>query len=227
MVLTASEEDHAVANRFLYLGGHYENTGGTLTTIAKELGKLNNETDTTGLIELIDKCVYDLNKAVQIERAIVKEMNSFDQLARNEKQQLEQIKKDIEVLKADLKHATEEKKHKDNCDFFASLILKNPARTETISQVEQVTKEIEELNSSIEIRRAQLDLKKKQFSLLFHALGMLKEDQEREERELLAQREAVAADVDTGSIEEGLIEEDADTDVAMGGTEEGEVVQTN
>eukprot|EP00475_Leptophrys_vorax_P000883 TRINITY_DN10471_c0_g1_i1.p1 TRINITY_DN10471_c0_g1~~TRINITY_DN10471_c0_g1_i1.p1 ORF type:complete len:227 (+),score=75.96 TRINITY_DN10471_c0_g1_i1:30-710(+) len=225
MVLTPVEEDQAIANRFLSLGGHYENTGMTLASIAKNCAKLSSsgigeDAPREELLELLHKCEYDMLKSMQIEKTLMNEMHSFDELSEHERVELEQIKRDIEGLKTDLKQAQAEKTFKDRCDWYADLIVKNPDRAETTNKVEQVTKEIDELNAAIEFRRNQLESKKKQFSLLFHALGLLCEQQEKE-YDLVHQSLAVSPTPVGAGVEEGLIEDDGD--VAM--AEEGEVTQ--
>ncbi|KAJ7533589.1 hypothetical protein O6H91_13G056200 [Diphasiastrum complanatum] len=156
-----SEDDPIIRQRLL-----------TRTTTTRELS-------TFELPLLKTNAVIDANK---------REQQNFKELQAELNKQIVQAQKDIEDLKVQLEESKVERQHKEECEAIRRLIAVQPPRSETQKILSELEREISSLESDNTAATRTLELRKKQFALLLHAVdslqSMLEEEQAVAEQDL-------------------------------------------
>jgi THO complex subunit 7 len=110
-------------------------------------------------------------------RAIYK-ANQREQLTYVEKlsgcqQAIEQAKSDIEARKKELQEARLVRQHNEEYEVLRQQIMEHPPRSETQREIEEVLADIKGTEASSQGYLQLLDLRRKQFALLLHAIDDL------------------------------------------------------
>ncbi|EFJ34721.1 hypothetical protein SELMODRAFT_438744 [Selaginella moellendorffii] len=134
---------------------------------------LLQELSTFELPLLKTRAVIDANK---------REQQSFKDLQQQLDQQTIQTRNDIEDLKIQLEQSKIERQHKEECEAIRRLIAAQPPRSETQNVITELEKEIATLEAENMTATRTLELRKKQFALLLHAVDSLQTTLEDEQQ---------------------------------------------
>lgn len=83
-----------------------------------------------------------------------------------------QAQDDIEDLKVQLEEGKIKRQHKEECEAIRRLIGAEPPRSETQKALNELEKELVALETENTAAARTLDIRKKQFSLLLHVVGV-------------------------------------------------------
>ncbi|KAJ7297927.1 hypothetical protein O6H91_13G056200 [Diphasiastrum complanatum] len=165
--------------KFLAFTAEVEKPNDNLTDSEKLYKSLLQELSTFELPLLKTNAVIDANK---------REQQNFKELQAELNKQIVQAQKDIEDLKVQLEESKVERQHKEECEAIRRLIAVQPPRSETQKILSELEREISSLESDNTAATRTLELRKKQFALLLHAVdslqSMLEEEQAVAEQDL-------------------------------------------
>ncbi|CAK8681133.1 THO complex subunit 7 homolog [Clavelina lepadiformis] len=126
--------------------------------------------------------VYEMNK---------RQMEKYTQLQQEIDKQVELAHVEIEKCKEELEEAKLVRRNRQEYDALAGVVLQQPDRQQTDSEIGDLNKELEELRSTEEQLMMKLDLRKKQFHALLTSIYQLQETLKEEEEEERREEEKV------------------------------------
>mmetsp|Transcript_5687 Transcript_5687/g.13845 ORF Transcript_5687/g.13845 Transcript_5687/m.13845 type:complete len:195 (-) Transcript_5687:262-846(-) len=118
---------------------------------------------------------HSMSKAKVSLDTMAEENKAYDQNVRTINSQIQETKRKITSLKAELDSAQKERAHREECVALAKLINQLPSRAETKAKIEKETKDLEALQMERQELEKELDTRRKQFALFHHALTEIKQ----------------------------------------------------
>eukprot|EP00039_Didymoeca_costata_P022213 m.3996 g.3996 ORF g.3996 m.3996 type:complete len:211 (+) comp2874_c0_seq1:122-754(+) len=122
------------------------------------------------ILQRLTTVQFSLLKQEQIVKMNNRESENYAAVSKELEVKIEQCKLDIETAKEGLKEAKGVRKHREEYDALASVILKMPSRQETIKEMNEMEKDISELTGESAKLETELQARQKQYSLLLYAL---------------------------------------------------------
>jgi len=117
---------------------------------------------------------HDINKLNLLQTANSRQFANYNQHKRQIESSERVAMAEIGELYGELKVAQVKRSHEEEYEAVAKIINQLPSRKETQKQVEALNDELEVLGNEKKSTAFQIDIKRKQFSLFFHALNDLK-----------------------------------------------------
>lgn len=114
-----------------------------------------------------------LAKTAAVAAANQREQLAFQDLQRDLDREISQVRAEIENHVHELETAKSERKHKEECEAIRRLIAAQPPRAETEGAIFKLLAEQTRLETENGTAARTLDLRKKQFALLLHAVDEL------------------------------------------------------
>eukprot|EP00823_Brevimastigomonas_motovehiculus_P001088 TRINITY_DN11622_c0_g1_i1.p1 TRINITY_DN11622_c0_g1~~TRINITY_DN11622_c0_g1_i1.p1 ORF type:complete len:275 (+),score=120.91 TRINITY_DN11622_c0_g1_i1:32-826(+) len=118
---------------------------------------------------------HDISKAPLIERGIKQEEEQCVQQQDDIARQIEAVKKEIEELKSTFEEERLNRKHKEEYDMLLKMIHERTAQEESQKEIDALEKDIAVLTQHKSNADRNVDLKRKQFGLFFHAMMELQQ----------------------------------------------------
>ena len=153
-------------------------------------------------------CIRDRHTAgrmTAVASANARETESYAEARIDVEDAVVNARGDIEELKTNLDSARLERQHKEEYEALRRLCMQYPSRATTEAANAQLASEIGTLEADGEATARKLELRKKQFALLLHAVNQLQDELDDEEKEVAV----VAADDDDAEDEDEDEEEGA------------------
>eukprot|EP00897_Mesotaenium_endlicherianum_P006770 jgi/Mesen1/6120/ME000311S05208 len=150
--------------RFTAFSGEVEREGDNLAECEKAYRALLQELATFELPLSKTQAVIDANR---------REQESFHVLQQELDSQIIQAQGDIAQLKVQLDGARAERRHLEDCENRRRMISAQPGRRHTEAAIAELEEELVALEAANLAGLRQLDLRKKQFSLLMHLVEEL------------------------------------------------------
>eukprot|EP00054_Salpingoeca_dolichothecata_P039137 m.15411 g.15411 ORF g.15411 m.15411 type:complete len:209 (+) comp9725_c0_seq1:27-653(+) len=138
-----------------------------------------------------------LLKADLVVKMNQREREHYDVLFEQIGEQIETSRNNIEDSKKKLEVEKQVKLNRQEYDALAKVIEKHPPREDTIRATAQVEKELQELEDKGTALESKLQLRKKQFHLLSHAINELKRDLQDESEKPAAEDDNAAEEDNT------------------------------
>jgi len=117
-----------------------------------------------------------IDKARTICETTERELNSYNQMFVQREESIEQVKKDILVLKEELAQERRIRQNKEQYAQLAKIIAERPPTSVTEKEIEQLQTDLASVTQDTTRTSSKLDLRTKQFQLFLHALSELQRE---------------------------------------------------
>ncbi|KAK3281885.1 hypothetical protein CYMTET_10346 [Cymbomonas tetramitiformis] len=188
-IVVTKEEDEIIRKRLL-----------TQTATARGVGALNklakgyiayckseesSKEEAEALYQTLLKelAVYELQiaRVFSIKSANHRQQASYATLSGSLDNSIAEVQVEIKELKASLEAAREERNHKEQYEELRHKCMEHPARSETLAAIKTLEQELQELEEATTSANKTLELRKKQFALVLHAVDELQKELDGEE----------------------------------------------
>jgi len=126
------------------------------------------------MLSFLAQSEFAMTKASLVYEMNTRQMDKYKQLQEEIDENVALAHSEIEKCKKDLAEARLIRKNRQEYDALASIVLQQPDRLETESQITDLGKDVEEMQDTEQQLIARLNLRKKQFHALMTSIHQLK-----------------------------------------------------
>jgi len=188
--MTMASDDDVIRKRLL-IDGDGGGDERRLNALMKLYIKWCNSSETDNsthqrMLSFLAQSEFAMTKASLVYEMNTRQMLKYQQLQEEIDQNVALAHSEIEKCKKDLAEARLIRKNRQEYDALASIVLQQPDRRQTESQITDLDKEIKEMKETEQQLIERLNLRKKQFHALMTSIHQLKSvlDEEKQQESL-------------------------------------------
>ncbi|XP_014253977.1 THO complex subunit 7 homolog [Cimex lectularius] len=140
------------------------------------------------LLSQVNKCEYAFLKSRLTATMAEAEVENYEFISKQIEQEIERVKEEIVKTKEDFKEAKVIRKNRLEYEVLAKVINEQQDRKETNEKLEKLRSELETLEVKYNQLESKLDMRRKQFHVLFaslHQLQVLLDEDDNDENNLI------------------------------------------
>lgn len=140
---------------------------------SSQLGGEESEATFQKMLFTLGQCEFSFLKSAAVTDMNIKEMRRYERVYGDIEGKLERAQRQIAELKEELKRSRIIRRHRQEYDALAKVILEHPARQKSHERIEELQGRLAELKRQHEALEEKMALRRKQFHLLVHSLHSL------------------------------------------------------
>lgn len=148
---------------------------------SSQLGGEESEATFQKMLFTLGQCEFSFLKSATVTDMNVREMRRYERVYSDIEGKLERAQRQIAELKEELKRSRIIRRHRQEYDALAKVILEHPARQKSHERIEELQGRLAELKRQHEALEEKMALRRKQFHLLVHSLHSLHDTLSRED----------------------------------------------
>lgn len=117
-----------------------------------------------------------MQKLAGVESSQRRELEAYEKRHKEVEDKITNVRRGIETLKQELEREKNLRAQKEEYEEISRIINQIPSRTSTLGQIGKLNQQLSALSQELRSINEQMADKRKQFSLFFHSLTLLKAD---------------------------------------------------
>lgn len=171
-------DEEEIIRRRLLIDGDGTGDDRRINILLKKFFKWCNSEDSSSdgkdhLQSQITQCEYAFIKSRLAASMVASELDNYNSITNHINETMVMVQKEIEEAKEEFKEAKLIRKNRLEYEALARVINEQPDRKQTNEKLLSIKKELHSLEERLEYLEAKLDLRRKQFHVLFTSLHQL------------------------------------------------------